>query len=126
MSVARVYGTVDGTPVIMQAAQGADGRTIWSVSVPLDQDGEYAVEVIAEDDAGNTSYLARMLYIVRAGTICAHMLPMIYAATLECDRYQVSAAVSPYWAAADISPFCPELCADQFFTELQEDQCNEM
>lgn len=72
MAAARVYGTVDGAQVILELAR--DG--VWSVPVPLDQDGEYAVEIIAEDEAGNRSYLARMLYTVDAGNICIHMFPM--------------------------------------------------
>lgn len=71
MAVARVYGTVDGAQVAMELA----GDGLWSVPVPLDLDGEYAVEVIAEDEAGNRSYLARMLYTVDAGNICIHLLP---------------------------------------------------
>lgn len=71
MAVARVYGTVDDAQVAMELA----GDGLWSVPVPLDLDGEYAVEVIAEDEAGNRSYLARMLYTVDAGNICIHLLP---------------------------------------------------
>lgn len=72
MAVTRVIGTVDGVEVILQCAQG----DVWQVPVPLDQDGEYIVEIIAEDEAGNQSYLARMLYTVDAGNICIHLLPM--------------------------------------------------
>lgn len=72
MAVARVYGRVDGVEVVLEPAQ----EDFWSVLVPLDQDGEYAVEIIAEDEAGNWSYLARMLYTVDAGNICIHMLPL--------------------------------------------------
>lgn len=72
MAIMRVYGRVDGVEVIMQCAQG----DVWQVPVPLDQDGEYVVEVIAEDEAGNRSYLARMLYMVDAGNICIHALPL--------------------------------------------------
>lgn len=87
MAVARVYGTVDGVDVVLELAQ--DGS--WSVPVPLDQDGEYVVEIIAEDEAGNQSYLARMLYTVDAGNICIHMFPMAkYLARRQPDGYQFS------------------------------------
>ena len=70
--IVRVFGRVDGTDVIYNHTQG----DTWQVQVPLDQDGEYAVEIIAEDDTGNQTYLARMLYTVTAGTICVHALPL--------------------------------------------------
>ena len=40
-------GRVDGAEVVMEQTQG----DTWSVPVPLDQDGEYVVEIIAEDAA---------------------------------------------------------------------------
>lgn len=72
MAVARVIGTVDGVEVVLQYAQG----DTWQVPVPLDLDGEYVVEIIAEDEAGNQAYMARLLYTVDAGNICIHMLPL--------------------------------------------------
>ena len=33
---------------------------------------EYVVEVVAEDEAGNQTYLSKMLYTVDAGNICIH------------------------------------------------------
>ena len=72
MAVARVFGRVDGVEVILEHVQG----DVWQVPVPLDRDGEYVVEMIAEDAAGNRSFMARMLYTVDAGDICIHMLPL--------------------------------------------------
>lgn len=72
MAVARVFGIVDGAEVVLDYTQG----DIWQVPVPLDQDGEYIVEITAEDDAGNQAYIARMLYTVDAGNICIHLLPL--------------------------------------------------
>lgn len=83
MTVARVYGTVDGAEVVMQHAEGAR----WSVPVPLDQDGEYAVEVIAEDDAGNWSYMAKMLFCVDSSSLCVSVIPVPYCAVLMADTY---------------------------------------
>ena len=49
MAVARVFGLVDGIEVILQKVD----EDRWSVPVPFDADGEYVVEVVAEDEAGN-------------------------------------------------------------------------
>lgn len=72
MAVARVFGRVDGVEVVLNKEEGDR----WSVPVPLDLDGEYVIEIVAEDEAGNQTYLAKMLYTVDAGNICIHALPM--------------------------------------------------
>ena len=72
MAVTRVFGRVDGVEVILERVQG----DVWQVPVPLDCDGEYVVEILAEDAAGNRSFMARMLYTVDAGNLCIHMLPL--------------------------------------------------
>ena len=55
MAVARVFGLVDGVEVILQKAD----EDRWNVPVPFDADGEYVVEVVAEDEAGNQTYLSK-------------------------------------------------------------------
>lgn len=70
--VVKVWGRVDGADVIFSCVQG----DVWQVPVPLDLDGEYVVEIFAEDEAGNQSYMARLLYTVAAGTVCIHRLPL--------------------------------------------------
>lgn len=84
MATKRVFGRVDGVEIVMQPAE----RDRWNVPVPLDQDGEYAVEIIAEDEAGNQSYLARMLFCVDSTRLCAHIIPMRYVAEIIPDGYQ--------------------------------------
>ena len=84
MAVTRVFGRVDGVEVVME--QTAVDR--WSVPVPLDLDGEYVVEVIAEDGAGNRSYLARMLFCVDSSRLYAHVIPLRYFSEVIPDRYQ--------------------------------------
>jgi hypothetical protein len=69
--VARVFGKVDGVEVNLEYMEGDR----WEVPVPLDLDGEYVVEIIAEDEAGNQAFVTRMLYTVDAGNICIHLLP---------------------------------------------------
>lgn len=91
MAVTKVFGTVDGVEVIMQCAQG----DVWQVPVPLDQDGEYAVEVISEDEAGNRSYLARMLFCVDSSKLCIHTIPLKYYASILPAKYECR-IIEPY------------------------------
>ena len=77
--------------------------------VPLDTDGEYVVEVIAEDEAGNQSFLAKMLYTVDAGNICIHTLPLPqYLFELLQKRYQMELQFSEYLFTR-VVPKCQEV-----------------
>ena len=50
--VKRVFGRVDGCEVELNRSEG----DWWNVPVPFDTDGEYVVEILAEDEAGNQVY----------------------------------------------------------------------
>ena len=50
--VKRVFGRVDGQEVELYA----DSGDRFSIPVPFDVDGEYVVEILAEDEAGNQAY----------------------------------------------------------------------
>lgn len=65
--ITRVYGSVEGHEVALTRTD--DGS--WICIVPKTVDGEYAVELYAEDDAGNVSYFANMLFEVRATHVTA-------------------------------------------------------
>lgn len=76
--VKRVFGKVDGTDVILK--QNGDR---WTVPVPLDSDGEYVVEIMAEDEAGNISYVTKMLFVVNKTLIRSYVVPLSYYAVLQ-------------------------------------------
>lgn len=101
MAVARVFGRVDGVDVVMERAQG----DIWSVPVPLDQDGEYVVEIIAEDTAGNQAYVAKMLFCVDSTQLCVRVLPVPYYAELLDISYH-SCVIPPVYCAELLEPCC--------------------
>lgn len=85
MAVSRVIGTVDGADVILNHKEG----NRWEVPVPFDEDGEYVVEIMAEDEAGNRAYMAKMLFVVNRALLRAHVIPLPYYAELVVDRYRV-------------------------------------
>ena len=70
--VQKVYGKANGTEVIFEY-QGGD---LWTITVPSNLEGEYVVELYAEDDAGNESYLCKMIF-----TIFGHELKAVYMDT---------------------------------------------
>ena len=94
--VKRVFGRVDGCEVELNRSEG----DWWNVPVPFDPDGEYVVEILAEDEAGNQAYIAKMLFVVNTALLCAHVEPVpYYGQLLETE-----------WEA--------ELVAPQIYTEL--------
>ncbi|RHS65871.1 glycosyl hydrolase [Clostridium sp. AM45-5] len=81
--VTRVWGKVDGHEVIFEK----DENGIWVLQVPFDEDGEYAVEVYAEDEAGNVSFLAQYVCVILKGCIYFHRL---------AGRWNVQSKTSQY------------------------------
>lgn len=59
--VKRVYGRVEGQDVIFTLNHETG---LWTCVVPPTLDGEYIVDLYAEDEAGNVSYLATILFTV--------------------------------------------------------------
>lgn len=120
MAVTRVFGTVDGVEVVLQHTQG----DVWQVPVPLDQDGEYVVEIIAVDEAGNQSYLAKMLFIVNAALLCVHVIKLPFYATLLDSRYSAEMIANrAYGTSLEPCRFQATLQKTGYFAELIEPAC---
>jgi len=119
MAVARVFGRIGGAEVILEHTEGSR----WSVPVPLDQDGEYVVEIIAEDEAGNQAYLARMLFVVDSAKLCAHVVQISYYAEVIGSVYK--AAVLPATHCTDlIEPALKAVVLQgKYYAELIEPVC---
>ena len=81
--ITRVYGTVDGVEVILYQEEG----DWWRVPVPMDPDGKYVVEIIAENDCGYSAYMAKMLFCVDSTGLCAKVVPLPYGAVVSGKRY---------------------------------------
>lgn len=79
--VKRVIGKVDGVEVILRNKGGR-----WEVPVPFDEDGEYVVEIMAEDDAGNIAFATKMLFIVNEAVIRQFVIPFDYIAEIQPDN----------------------------------------
>lgn len=61
----RVWGKCDGTDILLSQKAGR-----WVATVPAGK-GEYIIELWAEDDAGNTGYMATMLLTYDPTQLCA-------------------------------------------------------
>lgn len=92
--VKRVFGRIDGVEVNLTHDNGDQ----WSVLVPFDKDCQYVVEILAEDDAGNQSYIAKLLYIVDIQTLTAKLLEFPYYGELIEPYYFGELAPLGYFA----------------------------
>ena len=97
MAIARVYGTVCGIDIVLEHTKG----DIWQVPVPLLPDGKYIVEVYAEDDAGNISYVAKYLYTFDSANFTASFVPYVWQSRVVFDDFSAAANLSDYTVQVD-------------------------
>lgn len=122
MAVNRVFGRVDGADVVLNKTAGDR----WSVPVPFDVDGEYVVEIIAEDDAGNQSYMAKMLFVVNAALLCVHVIPVPYYGVLQDDIFAFDIMGAAFTGVVLDNERNASLCSANYYSEIIDPVCNLM
>lgn len=88
--VKRIIGKANGFKLIFEYV----GTGRWEATVPSNLGGEYVVEIWAEDDAGNISYVTKMLYVVSKHTMQAYLIPYEIIGNIENKGY--SAGMNDY------------------------------
>ena len=119
MAITRVIGRIDGMEVNLERKHG----DVWAVPVPMDQDGEYAVEIMAEDEAGNQSYLAKMLFTVNTALLCVHVVQLPFYASLQEPVYSVSVFPRKYELDLTKEKVFLEVQQRDYYAELIEPEC---
>lgn len=119
MAVTRVFGRVDGVEVILNKGEGDR----WSVPVPFDTDGEYVVEIVAEDEAGNQSYMAKMLFVVNTALLCVHVVPLLHYASLMESFVSIEVVASNYTAELLVLGPHAHVTPPRYYTEIKEPVC---
>lgn len=94
--IAKVIGKVDGQEVIYERVNG----DLWNVTVPVDLDGMYAIEVTAYDEAGNMAFCTKMMLIVDPATLCAKLVPLDYMAEVVPEEYGAIVQTDEYLVEA--------------------------
>lgn len=115
--VVRVWGTADGKEILFERASGGLFQTV----IPLNEKGECAVEIYAQDDAGNVSYAATMLFTASGHEMRCYLVPRGFSGNAEDIGY--AAQVDPYAVFAGIlqGSHAVEVVPEQkYTTELQE------
>lgn len=90
--ITRVYGTVDGVEVIFTPSPD----NTWTCTVPRTADGEYIVDLYAENDAGNTTYFATVLFTVRGVEVTVTWLTVNTAASMSAFDVEAVLLQSPH------------------------------
>ena len=65
--IRRVWGTADDIQLVFTYSE-TTGR--WEAEVPIPEDGRYVVALYAEDMAGNTAYVAKLLFTIDLRNMC--------------------------------------------------------
>lgn len=121
----KLTGKIEGQQVAFELIR-QEGRTfVFTAKVPANLDGEYVVELTAEDDAGNIAFVCKYLVTIDLTNLCVHLMPLqdyvlidqssgyeledvsgvvdMINVSIECDLRNVSPG---YW----LEPMYPE-CA---------------
>lgn len=81
--VSRVYGKANGKTIFFTPREGDR----WEATVPWTQDGEYVVELSAEDAAGNTGYLCTMLFVISGHEMQGYVVPRGFSGNKNTHDY---------------------------------------
>lgn len=82
--VTRAYGFANGQAITLTRDVG----DFWTAEVPYNEDGEYVVELYAEDEAGNIGYMCTILFVVSHHEMKAYIVPRGYAARKAHKGYE--------------------------------------
>lgn len=94
--VTTVYGKCDGNVILF--TRDETGR--WLTAVPFSKDGEYVVELVAEDEAGNSTYLATILFTLDTKNLRFECRVIDVAAGLTVKQVEAMLAGGRYAADA--------------------------
>lgn len=87
--VQRVFGRANGIEITFEHQEG----DWWCATVPSNLEGEYIVDVYAEDEAGNVAYKCKMLFAICGHELQAYVLDSGYRAELKEGGYNVGCRI---------------------------------
>lgn len=90
--VIRLEGKLGGQLVIFDHIEGDR----WEATVPPDLYGEYVLELVATDSAGNKGFAAKYLLTIDLSGLCVHLRPYPYIVKAK-RTYTAKWRVSPYY-----------------------------
>lgn len=116
--VRRVVGQANDFEIVLSREEGDR----WATAIPANLSGEYAIELYAEDAAGNMSYMASAILIIDATTLCAHIIIDSYRAELIDDGITASVASDGYAELCDMD-FTADIICEDYTAEILLPAC---
>lgn len=81
--IVRVYGRANGAEIIFTRKEG----DLWQTEVPANLEGEYIVDLWAENDAGRTSYVCRALFAISGHKLKVTVLERGYTGEVSLGSF---------------------------------------
>lgn len=114
--VTRAWGSANGQ-MILFVHTGGDR---WEATVPFDDDGEYIVELYAEDNAGNTGYLCTMLFAISGHEVRGYIVPRGFNATGNTHDYTAYPSMQELGAVLRRAEITADPEKHKYILEIQE------
>lgn len=106
--VTRVWGHVEGVEVIFTHLEG----DTWACNVPKELDGEYVVDVYAEDEYGNIGYAATILFVIDARHLTFKIKVLRFAGESKVDKFIANGKVKDF----TMNAIRCEVCGGDMYT----------
>lgn len=114
--VSRVWGKADGIEIMLE--KGEEGR--WTGLLPWSEDGEYIVELYAEDLAGNIGYYCTMLFTISGHELHGHIVPRGFAGTGDINDYKGFPDMDVFSGKIQEMSFCGNKPEEEYHAEVLE------
>lgn len=87
--VQRVFGRANEFEVIFEHQEG----DWWTITVPQNLEGEYIVDIYAEDEAGNVAHICKVLFAICGHELQVHILDERYRLEVKEGGYNIGCRI---------------------------------
>lgn len=99
----KLTGKIEGQPVAFELVRQEGRASVFTAEVPANLDGEYVVELTAEDDAGNIAFICKYLVTIDLTNLCVHLMPLQDYVLIDQDLGYEMEDVSGIYRMIDVS-----------------------
>lgn len=114
--VTRVWGKADGAEIVLE--KGEDGR--WNGLIPWSYDGEYVIELYAEDLAGNIGYYCTMLFAISGHELKCCRVPRGYISEARKCHFESSTDKKKFFVIVENRKFHTVMKEKEYFSEIRK------
>lgn len=93
--ITKVSGRANGAEITFEWR----GGDMWEATVPSNLEGEYVVELYAENDAGGLAYMCTALFAITGHELQGHIVPRGYTIEAGMQDYTGYPSISEFFAA---------------------------